>query len=240
LAAELFMEFKRIFLKLHEKKALNFLSHYFIHHKIDNPYFNLGLILPDLARGSIKKFKTLNGEFSINHEQLLNGSNSHLADDKKFHASHFFETGTSKCLDAIKSNTDLKNIERKWFLGHILFEMMMDRLLVRHYNGLGKQFYSDLNSIDIPELEGFLKNQGLIETEKLCRMFHYFRQAAYILNYTDNNLFGYSLSRVMMRAGLPEISFHERRDLMQVVIELEENWFGEVYSRIFEMKQIFE
>jgi hypothetical protein len=43
-----------------------------------------------------------------------------------------------------------------------------------------------------------------------------------------------------MRAGLPEISFHERRDLLKSVLDLEENWFGEVYSRIFEMKQIFE
>ena len=234
------MEFKRIFLKLHEKKALNFLSHYFIHHKIDNPYFNLGLILPDLARGSIKKYRELNDDFSINQRNLFNGCLAHLEDDKKFHSSHFFETGTAICLDAIKSNADLKNIERKWFLGHILFEMMMDRLLIRHYHGIGKQFYADLNLIDIPELDGFLKKQGLVETDRMCRMFHYFREASYILNYTDNNLFGYSLSRVMMRAGLPEISFHERRDLLKSVSDLEENWFGEVYSRIFEMKQIFE
>jgi hypothetical protein len=219
---------------------LNFLSHYFIHHKIDNHYFNLGLILPDLARGSIKKFKELNGDFSINHEQMLNGCFAHLEDDKKFHSSNFFETGTSICIDAIKSNADLKNIERKWFLGHILFEMMMDRLLIRHYHGIGKQFYADLNLIDISELDSFFKNQGLLETERLCRMFNHFREAGYILNYTDNNLFGYSLTRVMMRAGLPEISFHERRDLLKSVLDLEENWFGEVYSRIFEMKQIFE
>lgn len=240
MAAELFMEFKRIFLKLHEKQDLNFLSHYFIHHKIGNPYFNLGLILPDLARGSIKKYKELNGDYSINHEHMLNGCFTHLEDDKKFHSSHFFETGTAICIDAIKSNSDLKNIERKWFLGHILFEMMMDRLLIRHYQGIGKQFYADLNLIDISELDGFFKNQGLLETERLCRMFHHFREAGYILNYTDNNLFGYSLTRVMMRAGLPEISFHERRDLLKSVLDLEENWFGEVYSRIFEMKQIFE
>lgn len=171
---------------------------------------------------------------------MLNGCFAHLEDDKKFHSSHFFETGTAICIDAIKSNADLKNIERKWFLGHILFEMMMDRLLIRHYQGIGKQFYADLNLIDISELDSFFKNQGLLETERLCRMFNHFREAGYILNYTDNNLFGYSLTRVMMRAGLPEISFHERRDLLKSVLDLEENWFGEVYSRIFEMKQIFE
>lgn len=219
---------------------MNFLSHYFIHHQIDQPYFNLGLILPDLARGAIKKYHEIGEEFPASYHQLLAGCFTHLADDKKFHGSHFFEKGTTVCLDAIKLNSDLSQINRKWFLGHILFEMLMDRLLVKHYPGIGKQFYADLQKVNPEILGGFLQLQGVTETERMLRMFHYFRQSAYILNYTDNNLFGYSLSRVMMRAGLPEISFHERRDLLKLVSDLEENWFAEVYSCIFEMKQIFE
>lgn len=234
------MEFKINFLKLHEKKALNFLSHYFVHHKKDNPYYNLGLILPDLARGSIKKYRPNNQNGSVEFQSILAGCYTHMEDDKKFHGSSFFNEGSAACLNAIKANVDLVMVERKWFLGHILFEMLMDRLLVRHYYGIGKQFYADFKLVELSVLDGFLNLQGVKETEKLLRMFYYFRETGYILNYTDNNLFSYSLSRVMMRAGLPELGFHERRDLMYVVLDLEENWFGEVYSRIFEMKQIFE
>ncbi|MFY8020451.1 MAG: hypothetical protein ACOVP1_04610 [Bacteroidia bacterium] len=200
----------------------------------------MGLILPDLARGLVKKYHEIGEEYPSAYHELLAGCYSHLEDDKKFHASHFFEKGTRVCLEAIKMSNDLQQINRKWFLGHILFEMLMDRLLVKHYPRIGKQFYADLHHVDPEVLGGFLELQGVKETERMLRMFHYFKQSAYILNYTDNNLFGYSLSRVMMRAGLPEISFHERRDLLKLVIDLEENWFAEVYSRIFEMKQIFE
>lgn len=213
---------------------MNFLSHYFVRHEPGNPNFNLGLILPDLFRGSIKKYELPNGA----DHAILEGCLAHIRDDKKFHSSWFFEKGSEACLVELKNSLGLEELERKWFLAHILFEMLMDRILVRHCPGLATKFYSDLNSINKLDVQQFLISHQVNEFESLIRRFELFRGAAYIKNYTDNNLFGYSLTRVMMRVGLPELSFRQRLFLQQAVSRLEQTWFKEVQTRIFEMKLV--
>lgn len=213
---------------------MNFLSHYFVRSRPKDPLFNLGLILPDLFRGSIRQFElTLPGQNS-----LLEGCLAHIKDDKQFHASLFFEQGAEACLHELKLAPGLEEVERKWFLAHILFEMLMDRLLVRHLPGLCLRFYADLESVDKSEVNAFLKAHYVSDSEVLLRRLELFTRAAYIRNYTDNNLFGYSLTRVMMRVGLPELGFKQRADLQACVNRLEQTWFKEVQTRIFEMKQV--
>jgi hypothetical protein len=62
----------------------------------------------------------------------------------------------------------------------------------------------------------------------------------YIANYPDNNLFAYSLSRVLMRAGLPALSFADKQILMEGVQELESGFFANRQALLYELKNVFE
>jgi hypothetical protein len=117
--------------------------------------------------------------------------------------------------------------------------MLLDRILIRHKNQVGKDFYDDLNRVEIQSILTFIQLHPNKESERFIRFFEHFRKAAYIRNYTDNNLFAFSLSRIMMKAGLPELSLSNKIVVQECVWELEENAFKNAQSILFELKEVF-
>ena len=222
---------------------MNYLSHFYIDEQPQNSAaYHLGLILPDISRGLVKglgRHTALGNEseFFIN---LNEGCCKHLAADKRFHASHFFEEGSAKCLDMVKQLPFQETIHRKWFIGHILFEMLLDRLLVQHLPIVAPRFYSYMNQIEETKLADFMNSHNCIDTVRFLRNFEHFRKVGYIANYPDNNLFAYSLSRVLMRAGLPALSFADKQILMEGVQELESGFFANRQALLYELKNVFE
>jgi hypothetical protein len=222
---------------------LNFLSHFYIDeqpHK--SAAYHLGLILPDISRGLVKglgRHPTLiiENEFFMD---LNEGCRKHLAADKRFHASPFFEHGSAQCLEMIKQLPFQEIIHRKWFIGHILFEMLLDRLLVQHITIVAPRFYNYMRQIEENKLADFMNHHNCSDTVRFLRNFEHFRKVGYIANYPDNNLFAYSLSRVLMRAGLPPLSFADKQILMEGVQQLESRFFANRQALLYELKNVFE
>lgn len=171
---------------------------------------------------------------------LNEGCSKHLAADKRFHASLFFEKGSAQCLEVVKNLPFQETIQRKWFIGHILFEMLLDRLLVQHAPSVAPRFYSYMRQIEEQKLADFMNHHNCTDTVRFLRNFEHFRKVGYIANYTDNNLFAYSLSRVLMRAGLPPLSFADKHILMEGVQELESGFFANRQALLYELKNVFE
>lgn len=200
---------------------MNYLSHFYISNKTGNYYYNLGLILPDISRGYVKTFKH---ETPLNHEELhwlQQGCLQHYKDDKTFHASPFFKHGIEICTLLVNNAGFSSKINRKWFLGHILFELFIDRVLVKHINGLTTTFYHNLQQIDYKQLNGFLNLHHCTNTAQVTTSVKNFTQAAYIRNYPDNNLFVYSLTNIMMRAKAGEFNLSDKLILSDCVNQLE-------------------
>lgn len=216
---------------------MNYLCHFFIDANPDeSPEYHLGLVLPDLARGQIKGLN----KADFNKNNLLRGCKKHLIADKRFHHASFFELGSKQCIELIKKLPFTNTVERKWFIGHVLFEMLLDRLLVQHYPKVAPSFYDQLNQVDESILKNFLFEFGCIDPTRFMKGFNHFRLAAYIGNYPDNNLFAYSLSRVMKRVGLPELSFSDKVVLMEGIEEIENTMFVNRQELFLELKNIFE
>ncbi len=216
---------------------MNYLCHYFVDaNPSESPEYHLGLVLPDLARGQIKGLN----KADFKKDNLLRGCYKHLQADKRFHHSHFFEVGSKQCIEFIKKLPFTNTIERKWFIGHVLFEMLLDRLLVQHFNDVAPSFYTQLKTIDEQLLNNFLVEFNCPDIARFMKGFNHFRTAAYIANYPDNNLFAYSLSRVMKRVGLPELSFSDKVVLMEGIEEIENTMFVNRQKLFLELKNIFE
>lgn len=159
-------------------------------------------------------------------QSIFEGAHRHLNADKRFHGSPFFQYYAEKCTDLVKQISFFEEVNRRWFIGHILFEMLLDRLLVQHFPTVAPFFYQELRKIKNEDFIQFIKAFGAKEPERVWTGFEHFRQAGYIANYPDNNLFAYSLSRVLMRVGLPPLSFADRCLLIEGVETLERTVFA--------------
>ncbi len=221
------------------KRKLNYLSHFYIHQLGENPQYTSGLIFPDLARGFVKKPGILPLPSYLHLEDFAKGCQQHYAADKIFHASDFFHWGTHQCTQIVKSAQFESDVQRRWFIGHILFELLLDRILVRHRPKVASDFYENLLKLDHLHLEEFISLHEHKEKDRFLRFFEHFRIASYIKNYPDNNLFAFSLSRIIMKAGLPQLTLIDKLVLQECVLELENSAFKNVQGILQELKEVF-
>ena len=218
---------------------MNYLAHFFIDHESSAPYYNAGLILPDLAHGYIHTFSPQTFDSDAQNE-LLRGCRMHHQRDKQFHASDFFKTRFDLINEQLKTHLAHTHINRKWFLAHVLLELLIDRILVRHFPLLTDEFYASLDAVKEIELRHFLDAYRPADGGNgILKYFQHFRSARFIGSYADNNLFVYSLSRIMRRAGLPELSWEDKLNLRHSFMAIEEQYFSDVVSLIIQLKQVF-
>lgn len=178
------------------------------------------------------------GEY-VGFEALHKGCHLHYHADKIFHRSEFFHWGSSVCVDALKEATFESKVERRWFIGHVLFELLVDRILIRHQPSAGLHFYENLSRVEAGRVLAFIEKHEHREPERFLRFFTHFRNAAYIRNYPDNNLFAFSLSRIVQRAGLPPLTMADQMVLIEVVNQLENGAFRNAQEVLFQLKSVF-
>lgn len=216
---------------------MNYFSHFFVDGIPNQHEYNTGLLLPDITRGRIKSFRH-EQDFNTNQSvDFFKGCAAHYNADKKFHASSFFNEMLSQSSNLINGASFSATLNRKWFLAHILAELMLDRILVKEYPEALDSFYKSLQSIDDKHLTEFLKLYGLFEVDSFFEFFNHFRKVQYIYYYTDNNKFVYSLNRIMIRAGVSAISDFDQQVLQDVILQLEEKLTQDTPGLIKQLKQ---
>ena len=196
--------------------------------------------MPDLGRGFVKSFKQTSSIDDFEFQNLYAGCSKHYEADKIFHASEFFKWGSKVCVDLLKVTPFQELVERRWFIGHVLFEMLLDRILVRHKPKVLSDFYENLNLADTQTLQKFFILNHSVDIEKFMNFFIHFRRVGYIKNYTDNNLFVYSLNRLFMRAKLPPLSLYDQVLMQECLLFLEDTEFKRVDELLLRLKQVFE
>lgn len=220
---------------------MNYLSHFVIDNHPEDHYYNTALILPDITKRWIKTFKVPEpaATFLPGQYQLLKGCFQHYASDKQFHASRFFERYQHVINERLKAQKFSPDVHRKWFIAHILTELLIDRRIVVSDPGMVDAFYNSLNKIDDTVLTGFLQYYGMKETDEFFRFFDHFRSVQYIYYYADNNKFIYSLNRIMMRVGIRELSEKDADLLLEAVLEIEAEYMSDGKILLNELKQVF-
>lgn len=177
---------------------MNYLSHYYLFYPVEKPAFVTGLILPDITRTAHKKFrlkvnfKDLPPVFS----ELEEGVDLHFKTDIIFHKAIFFSEHTSH-IKKIAQQHGLDTL-RKYlsFFAHLVFEMMIDKILMKQLPNMVDTFYDALLKADQNEIEQYLHHKKKSEYIHHFNTFYtLFLEKQFLRNYTKTN----GLERSVMR-----------------------------------------
>jgi hypothetical protein len=220
---------------------VNYLSHFIIDQTADDHYFNSALIFPDICKRWIKTFNHPEPsiDFSICQHSLLKGCMRHYKRDKQFHSSPFFEKYQRYVNGYLKTVHFTGVVERKWFIAHVLTELLIDRTFVKIYPNYVDAFYTSLTSIDNREVTGFLKHYGMTDVSEFFTFFDHFRSVKYIYYYADNNKFLYSLSRIMLRVGLKELNERDAQLMLEAIQYIETTYMSNGEVLLAELREVF-
>ena len=133
---------------------MNYLSHYYVANCPSNPNYTLGLLLPDFLRKQTKKFRLANEkipQLSTSSQYFHKGVLCHYKADELFHSSDFFKKHLTNIQEEWKAY-EFENLHKyKFFLAHVLLEMMLDRILIQTNPRVCERFYKHLANINKKE-----------------------------------------------------------------------------------------
>jgi hypothetical protein len=201
--------------------GVNFLSHYYFDSRLEQPYFNLGLIFPDIVRNFVKGSK-LNLTIAIHNEQrqddLLKGCIQHVQTDKVFHASAGFHSAMDFVTRQIRQSAH--DIDKDWFISHILVELAMDHYLINQDKLLANKLYNDFEMVDTQQIHSFLSRHDFSNFDKFQNGFDRFMKVRYLESYTEDDNIVYALGRICTKMGLAPFSELQKLLLKSIIQDL--------------------
>ena len=203
---------------------MNYLSHYYFDRDEDNKYFNIGLILPDLARSHIAKLRInpyKNITFTTKEIASMNdGCNKHFASDRKFHNWMSFVELTNKATDMIRESGD-KDINLDYFITHIMVEILLDKILLDQNPTLADDFYAMIDSVEMDWILKFMRYAGLQDDELWKGQHKRFMKAAFLKSYTSVENVVAAVEGVCANLGMIELNDDQRNLLIEICEAIE-------------------
>ena len=203
---------------------MNYLSHYYFDRDEDNKYYNIGLILPDLARSHIAKLRInpyKNITFTTKEISLMNdGCNKHFASDRKFHNWMTFVELTNKATDMIRESGD-KDINRDYFITHIMVEILLDKILLDKNPSLADDFYAMIDSVEMDWILKFMRYAGLQDDELWKGQHRRFMKAGFLKSYTSIENVIAAVEGVCANLGMIELNDDQRNLLIEICEAIE-------------------
>ncbi len=201
---------------------MNFISHYYLVRLEKNPHYTLGNILPDLAKVVHKNLriqeKNLQQTEIKAYSNISKGIIFHHYTDLLFHRSAFFHTYTDLINKELKAIEFELIVKYKYFIAHIMLEIILDKILIIRNNHLCDDFYNELTKV---KKETILNYFTLIKKEKLGPRFYYFfdqfRKEQYIRQYLHNENIIFALGRVYQRVTGIDFSEKDKQKLLEVL-----------------------
>ncbi len=89
---------------------------------------------------------------------LWRGIIQHYQDDAYFHDLSFFKLGMQQIEEAMNLSDALILLKRKFFISHVLYELILDNMILDRHPTLVLEINDDLAKMDITILRNFLRN----------------------------------------------------------------------------------
>lgn len=214
---------------------MNYISHFYFFEKPGNPWYNTGLVLPDLVAAYKRSRFDRHLKESDSHHliQLHEGIQSHFLADRRFHSSELFSQSVHHVKEILVNAGLDKERLRISFLAHIVFEMVLDRIILKRDHEIGTRFYENLEEVNPTILLQYV-NTNANTGEGWMDLFTNFKKHRFLFGYIINESFLYSLNRIISRVGL-NISKDEEQFFIFALNEIEEY----CNSRFAELNQLF-
>jgi hypothetical protein len=184
---------------------MNYLSHYYFDRKNADPYYILGIALPDLVKNHNRRWNVHPSKFEKEYaenphlQSIYQGWLQHLRVDHYFHESSFF-TEKSHLITTRMRTIPFENTKVKPFMiGHVGLEIMLDTLLIKNKNLDASIFYSHLGSCDMSHIIRFLEINEIENAAAFQHFYERFCEFQYLLSYQNNESIVYALNRIQFR-----------------------------------------
>ncbi|MBC8343875.1 MAG: hypothetical protein ISR55_11320 [Bacteroidetes bacterium] len=219
---------------------MNFISHYYLDGEDGNPYYNFGLILPDLMSIQKRGWKVTDSDHlsSISEYdiQILKGVLQHYELDALFHQSNFFTKHTKYIKSLFKVTQIETERNRKHFLSHILLELVIDRVIIKNEEHILDLFYKDLDQVDIIKIGELFHREDPELIKSFCNFFDKFRSKRYLYKYTSNEAIIFVLNKVLERVGLPIFNEVQILEKLDESITITEQYIDNHYDSIWALR----
>ncbi|MEL6698395.1 MAG: hypothetical protein AAFV78_05720 [Bacteroidota bacterium] len=188
---------------------MNFIAHYYLEREHRQDWVVVGVSTPDLVSIYDRKARIKLSGLPADHEvvdprkkDFLIGVRSHIEADKRFHSAPYFFEETALLGGMLKEAIHPVEIRRTFFIAHILFELIIDKILVQKYPELLTEYYAHMENPLIEEIDDFTGWLLKYDLPGYGTFFNRFVKRRYLEDYTEWKNIIYVLKRVMGRVNL--------------------------------------
>lgn len=226
---------------------MNFVAHFFLDRDNESPHFAIGAATPDLLsiynpelrikQAQIPAIESM--ELDAAGMDLLAGIERHFEADRIFHSSPLFARETGEISRALSAQFADGEVPRKYFIAHVLLELVLDKVLIEQFPNLLDQYYRHFEAA-APFL-GVQADTGQICRRPLPNYDHFlqkFLENRYLYQYSRWDHIAYVLGRILRRVTIEERAFIEDPRFLAVVMDLEsdlrgnyQGFFDEIYAQ---------
>lgn len=214
---------------------MNFLTHYYCDRKKEDPFYNLGLAIPDLM-SMYKRGWKINSKFnkqtlSGDSLSIADGISQHLLADQYFHQSEFFLRNTNWIKQLMLDNNVNYRGTHYLFLSHLLLEICIDRVIVKNLPQVVADFYADMTSIPQHLVNDFFKEIEVGIPEGFFIFYERFIRDKFLYAYDDIEKIIFMYNRILTRVNMTVIDPDEYEKLCFVIMTIDDLLFAELYNK---------
>ncbi len=199
---------------------MNFFAHAIAF--LDNPYFVAGTSAPDwlsvadrpvrIRARLIDKFLGENDQDDVDENctdlrfAFAAGARQHLTDDDWFHRQRVFTEVNADLAGRFRRDLGPDDNFRAGFLGHIVTEMLLDRVLIERCPELLDRYYEAVAFVDAEEIQATVGQIATRPTDRLSSLLPRFVDERFLQDYVDEKKLLFRLNQVMRRVKLPVLA----------------------------------
>jgi len=208
---------------------MNFISHYFLDRDHTDSYFFLGVSTPDLISNYDRTIRLKEATLPLIMENdasqaqlsFYNGVLRHFEVDKMFHSSHFFRRETRYLSHALGRTFPHEQVDKSFFVAHILLELMLDRVLIRKHDYLLSAFYDHFRPSLIPPavlLTEWVTNKHLPGYPDFLTQFS---EKQFLYRYVDMRYLVRVLRHILNKIGIRQHNYIRLPKFLNLMYEYE-------------------
>jgi acyl carrier protein phosphodiesterase len=223
---------------------MNFLAHFFLDKDHPSAFFIVGAATPDLLsiynsglRIKAGQVDHLNADAQAHGEpHFLEGLARHFHADRVFHSSPLFSAETHEFSKMLGQTFSEQDVPRKYFIAHILLELLMDKVLIRHDAQLLPNYYRHFESL--APFEAVRKATETVAAHPLPNYESFlqkFVENKYLYHYTENDHLIYILRRLLRRVGIEHSGFLDDPRFLELMDTFEariETYYPQFFEEI--------
>lgn len=218
---------------------MNFVSHYYCA-KIEHPYYSLGVLFPDIFNKFSyfhnKFFSKFNPELLDENERMIwNGIEQHYKDDAYFHNSFDFKHFNAQIEIEIAQSELLSRLKRRYLVSHILYELILDYLIIQYQPNIVLSIYKDLEVCNKSVIHYFLEKimEKHTEIDLFLESYDRFILRRFLNFYSEEHNLVKALHRVTGKISDWEYNEDSEGEFLNVIKKIKsEINFGKTFENI--------